>query len=93
MFKSYKLNKYKDSMIGIAYDFGKPKDWALVIKLYIVICEKDRYKFVYLDSEKGNTAVEIQIFIKDYNARPIKEYVNYNISKNRDSKKKVKKLV
>ena len=91
MFKSYKLNKYKDSMIGIAYDFGKPKDWALVIKFYIVICEKDRYKFVYLDSEKGNTAVEIQIFIKDYNVSPIKEYVDYNIGKNRNDM--VKKLV
>lgn len=78
-------------MIGIAYDFGKPKDWALVIKFYIVICEKDKYKFVYLDSEKGNTAVEIQIFIKDYNASPIKEYVDYNIGKNRNDM--VKKLV
>lgn len=27
-------------MIGIAYDFGKPKDGTLVIKFYIVICEK-----------------------------------------------------
>lgn len=78
-------------MIGIAYDFGKPKDGTLVIKFYIVICEKDRYKFVYLDSEKGNTAVEIQIFIKDYNASPIKEYVDYNIGKNRNDM--VKKLV
>lgn len=91
MFKSYKLNKYKDSMIDIAYDFGKPKDGAVVINFYIVICEKDRYKFVYLDSEKGNNTDEIQIFIKDYNARPIKEYASYNISKNRNDK--VKKLV
>ena len=91
MFKSYKLNKYKDSMIDIAYDFGKPKDGAVVINFYIVICEKDRYKFVYLDSEKGNNTDEIQIFIKDYNASPIKEYVDYNIGKNRNDM--VKKLV
>lgn len=91
MFKSYKLNKYKDSMIDIAYDFGKPKDGAVVINFYIVICKNDRFKFVYLDSEKGYTTDGIQIFIKDYNARPIKEYASYNISKNR--KDKVKKLV
>ena len=91
MFKSYKLNKYKDSMIGIAYDFGKPKDGTLVIKFYIVICEKDKYKFVYLDSEKGYTTDGILQFIKEYNASPIKEYVDYNIGKNRNDM--VKKLV
>ena len=91
MFKSYNLNKYKDSMIDIANDFGKPKDGAVVINFYIVICEKDRFKFVYLDSEKGYTTDGILQFIKEYNARPIKEYASYNISKNRNDK--VKKLV
>lgn len=89
MFKSYKLNKYKDLMIGIAYDYGKPKDGSVIIRFYIVLMENDRYKFICLDKEKGHTAEAIMLFIKEYKASPINEYVESNVCKNR----KVKKLV
>lgn len=87
MFEQYKLNKYKECLVGMAYEFYNPKSACEYhIQTYLVIQKNGEYSYIKFRKSKNYTFSETLEMLDSLEAvgyKPLSYYIEKETSKKR----------
>lgn len=88
MFEQYKLNKYKECLVGMAYEFYRnPKSaYEYHIQTYLVIQKNGEYSYIKFRKSENYTFLENERMIDSLEAvgyKPLSYYIEKETSKKR----------